>query len=399
MRIDNKKIVPIVFATNNNFAPYTGVAIQSIIEHSCGKNNYHIYILYNELCSEYINVFEKMKTDNLFVQCINVNSYISGMSDFQSLHLTQETVYRLIIPDIFEQYDKIIYLDGDIIVKDDISDFYNNDIDSYVIGAIREVPCNAMEKYYLTHHSEVFIESAFNAGVLLININEFIKQKIKEKCLKLLEDDFSRTTPLFNYLDQDVLNITCKDKVKFLDPLWNIQIKFMFAGEYNTVKYDFRETLINLSKKAKILHFAGSNKPWNLDCLTGADEFWEIAVKTNFYNEIKKRFICFKEKMINSKPLKNIKKDSNIILYGAGGKGRELREIIVYEKHCNIILWVDKYASNSFTNYDIHLPNEICNYYYDNVVIAIENETIAQTVINELISIGIVEEKIIWAFQ
>ena len=64
MRIDNKKIVPIVFATNNNFAPYTGVAIQSIIEHSCEKNNYHICL--NNGINLYLNS-KKSRTFNMIL--------------------------------------------------------------------------------------------------------------------------------------------------------------------------------------------------------------------------------------------------------------------------------------------------------------------------------------------
>ena len=52
--IEKNIIIPIVFASDNNFAPYTGVAVKSIIENASINYSYHIYVLYNELCIEYI---------------------------------------------------------------------------------------------------------------------------------------------------------------------------------------------------------------------------------------------------------------------------------------------------------------------------------------------------------
>ena len=173
----------------------------------------------------------------------------------------------------------------------------------------------------------------------------------------------------------------------------------MFAGEYNILNSAYQSEYLNAYKHAKIVHYAGRIKPWNLECLTGATEFWSLAKKTAFFDEIKDRFIKSKEAMYNNVPLKNIEKNSNIVLYGAGGKGRELREILVHEQYCNIVLWVDENAKSKFPNYDIHLPEEIINYVYDKIVIAIENENVADNVMKELIDNNIDKNKIIWAFH
>ena len=53
-------------------------------------------------------------------------------------YITSESFYRLFMPAIFSQYDKMLYLDSDTIVCKDLSQLYNNDIDNFYAGVIKE---------------------------------------------------------------------------------------------------------------------------------------------------------------------------------------------------------------------------------------------------------------------
>ncbi len=97
-------------------------------------------------------------------------------------------------------------------------------------------------------------------------------------------------------------------------------------------------------------------------------------------------------------PYKEIEKEKNIILYGAGNVGKQFYNQVRTSSFCNVVLWVDKeYLYYSERNYPVKSISEICSASYDYVVIAILNEQIANEVRNELINNYNVEpEKIIW---
>ena len=306
----------------------------------------------------------------------------------------------MLIPKIFNQYEKIVYLDGDIIVKDDIAELYNLDIGECVLGVVHEVCNNAMSKYYSMHHEGLSVEEAFNSGILLINSGMFEREKVREKCIELLEKDVKRSEPRFTYLDQDVLNIVCKEKVYFLDERWNFQTKYLFAGEEVHLNIEYNNKYVEASANPAIIHFAGRNKPWFIRCLPNADEFWEVVEHTVFYDEINKRADLYREQSFLQPPFCNIQRNSKIVLYGAGGKGRELWELINYEKYCEIVLWVDKNAKElSMYNSNIFEIEKIKKVQFDNVVIAIESKKIAYEVKQKIIELGICEERIAWAYR
>jgi len=395
-----EKVIPIVFATNDNFAPYTGVAIESLIIHSNSDNKYCVYVLYNEMSELHRRNIEGLSREHVSVECVNVSEQIRGVTDFKSLHLTQEAIYRLLIPKIFNQYEKIVYLDGDIIVKDDIAEFYNLDIGKCVLGVVHEVCNNAMSKYYAIHHDELRVEDAFNSGILLINADMFEREEVREKCIELLEKDVKRSEPRYAYLDQDVLNIVCKDKVCFLDDRWNFQTKYLFAGEEHNLNINYKNTYIKAAENPGIIHFAGRNKPWFIRCLSNADEFWKVAEHTVFYGEINKRAELYREQSFLQPPFCNIQKNSKIVLYGAGGKGREIWELINYEKYCEIVLWVDKNAKElSRYNSNICEIEKIKKVQFDNVIIAIESKEIAYEAKQIIAELGVCEERIEWAYR
>lgn len=92
-------------------------------------------------------------------------------------------------------------------------------------------------------------------------------------------------------------------------------------------------------------------------------------------------------------PYEIIEKNSDIVLYGAGIVGNSYFRQIKNNNYCNIIAWIDKNKSNG---QDIMLPNQICNFNYSKIIIAIMDSRIADQIMNELIMLGVEKEKILW---
>ena len=169
------KRVPVVFATNENYAPYAGVTITSIVENSSKDFFYDIYVFYTELSKETINAFETMSGKNYSVTCVDVNSYIDKELLYENFHFSKEMYYRILIPTILSQYEKVIYLDCDMVVLGDLSELYQTDLQGYVLAGVSDVQ-HYDSKRYVEDTLGLDTKKYINSGMLVINCKEFKKQ-------------------------------------------------------------------------------------------------------------------------------------------------------------------------------------------------------------------------------
>ena len=128
--------------------------------------------------------------------------------------------------------------------------------------------------------SKTLAQPIMSAGVLLIDV-----QKISENglCEKMIEYAATHDCDL---VDQDVMNLFCQGRVKFIDNTWNVDVNTIamkvvpYAPAMMWKEYKYNR------ERAYIYHFAGADKPWNDPGMDKADIFWDAARKTPFYEII-----------------------------------------------------------------------------------------------------------------
>ena len=256
----NKPIIPVVFAANNNFTLFSYVAIYSLIKNTSPSNIYKIYILETDLTDNNQRMLESLTQENVTVKCIDISGFTADVELKGSMHLSQETYYRLWIPLIFPEYEKILYLDSDMCILSDVAELYEVEIGNYAAGAVQDVVCHGLQG-----HTESIgladVKETFNAGVLLINAVEFEKQKIREKCLALLAEDYKRKERRLVFADQDALNIVLYENHYRMDEKWNCQPLYLWRME--EVMDGWKEKYIFAQDHAAIMHFSGDRNPWD----------------------------------------------------------------------------------------------------------------------------------------
>lgn len=91
-------------------------------------------------------------------------------------------------------------------------------------------------------------------------------------------------------------------------------------------------------------------------------------------------------------------KGKRIIIYGAGMVGQDVFRQIKGINEIKIVCWVDKKFSGNSVRDGVSClkPGNLLEQEYDNVLIALEDENMAETVKNELKDLGIDEKNIIW---
>ncbi|MDO5521883.1 MAG: glycosyltransferase family 8 protein [bacterium] len=270
---DYKQTIPIVFATSSKFIPILSVAIQSISEHVDPNYLYHLYVFHSDRFS--IKKAQKIQetiAPNICISFVNVSDYIKELlySIPEHFHfcISIETYFRLFIPLILQEYDKVIYLDTDLIVLTDIRHLYNIDIGKALIAGVVEFLPEPLDTY-VKNNLHLDTSKYINGGVQILNCNELNAYNFKEKFLTYLSCGMTLM------LDQDLMNKLCEHRIYYLDDKWN---------------YRWHQGSTNLSEIEipYILHYLTSIKPWKQPSLLFSKYFYHYASLTLFSNEILK---------------------------------------------------------------------------------------------------------------
>lgn len=205
----NKRIVPVVYSTDHNFIMPTGVSIQSMLE--CSNDvECAIYILQASNVTD-----EDREAIRHIVNGHNASVDFMTIDDDKMNHayevrgITSATYYRLLIPWILPQHDKICYVDGDTIFKKSISYLYDFDVENNLVAGVRVCDINGRGFKKYVKKIGCSFDEYINAGVLVFNSKLQREQNIKEEYMKQMGNKYA-------YQDQDILNVVCRGKIGYL---------------------------------------------------------------------------------------------------------------------------------------------------------------------------------------
>lgn len=266
------KEIPIFFAIDDRYIPFLGVTLRSLIDNSSKENNYSIKILYTDVSKENKSKIKQYEKENVSIEFVDLTEQLKQIEDklYTRNYFSNTTYYRLFLPDLYPEYDKALYIDSDTIILGDIAELYNEDIGDNLIAGVPDGAVQTIDIFKDYVEKVVGVadyNNYFNAGVILMNLNELRKYKFQEKFMYLLEKVRYEVAQ-----DQDYLNRLCKGRVKILDSAWNTM---PIMGE----KED--------KSKIKLIHFNLGFKPWFSDDVPYQEYFWKYAVKTEFLDKIK----------------------------------------------------------------------------------------------------------------
>ena len=270
MENNENKVIPIFYACDDNFVKYTIVSLHSMIQNASREYKYKVYVLHTGITERMMQRLYELADDCFEVSFHDVTYYLHSIAEKLPIrdYYSKTTYYRLFIAEMFPEYDKAIYIDSDTVVNGDVSELYNTDIGEAYLGACHEQVMVQIDEYgtYAERVVGVSRYNFFNAGLLLINCDQFRLHFVLDKFIQYLHAyDFVVTQ------DEDYLNLICKDHVYWLDQRWNTEI-------FGEIPYDISE--------AKVLHYIMTSKPWHYgDCRHG-DVFWKYAKETSVYSEM-----------------------------------------------------------------------------------------------------------------
>lgn len=268
--MNEQKKVPVFYACDDNFVKYTMVSLHSMMENASKDRQYEIHILHTDISERMQKLLKEMSNENFTVQFDNVTDYLKSIRNKLPLrdYYSKTTYFRLFIAEMFPEYEKAIYIDSDTIVLGDVAELYDYELGDSYVGACNE-QVMIQEDVYGTYVEQVVgveRDNYFNAGMIVINCEQFRKNHVLEQFMELLQ--------MYNFVvtqDEDYLNLICHNKVCWLPQKWNVEVFGTLACPENEIC---------------VLHYIMVSKPWHYRDCRMQDYFWRYAKETPVYDEI-----------------------------------------------------------------------------------------------------------------
>jgi lipopolysaccharide biosynthesis glycosyltransferase len=176
-------------------------------------------------------------------------------------HQTLATWYRIFLPALLPQVDRILYLDGDTLAVESVAPLWELDLGDAYVAAVT----NVFEPWFLHRPGVLGLtgpQAYFNAGILLMNLDLMRKDGSTEALLNYSLDHIDKLM----WVDQDALNVVLGHRRHVLRPRWNCMnavIHLPWATDAFAI-----EELEEARTHPAIRHFEGPPvcKPWHYLC-------------------------------------------------------------------------------------------------------------------------------------
>ena len=295
--------INIAFASDDNFCQHLCIAICSIMENSSIEDFYNIFVLDNDKISDknkekiitFSNNYKNLKIEFISIKGINI------FENFPKAKFISSDMYsRLLLPNIFKNLDKILYLDCDIVVRSDIKFLYEKDIAEFYCAASCE---GYTYKHYCKETLGLNFKDVFNSGVILFNLKKIREDKIVSQ-FPYYNDRIKSRDEKLRSGDQDILNIFFADNFLKISKAWNFELDIPYLLRYKRYYDNISKTEVKFLRNRKnvcIIHFIGPDKPWKYTCIHSFKRYYFYYLNKTPYSDfvVKKNLKLFFRKLFN----------------------------------------------------------------------------------------------------
>ena len=284
----------IVFAFNNEYAKNFTVTLNSLVQNTDADTFYDIVILNMDITDKYKEILSQNLPQNISLRFFDISDvlfkYFKDFNFITGTYWTKEIYYRILIPMIFTNYQKVLYLDSDIIVNQDIKKIFDISFDNNEIIAVKDSISSVLHidknKDRLNHITNILKisepERYFNSGLILFNLAKIDKQDYIDRLNK------AKQISKLLFPDQDILNKIFEKRTKLIHESWNYCCGTLIwhPSYLNEIKSSTKEEFLEARQNPKIIHYTSPKKPWNSVDEEYFETFWKYARTSDIYEEL-----------------------------------------------------------------------------------------------------------------
>ena len=309
----------IAYTLNNKFVPQVAASIASICENNKDAKTINFYLLHTDITNSNQKKLEKFiykyRHKANFIKLDNMPKYFDF--EFDTNGWNPIVLARLLLDRLLPNCtEKVLYLDGDTIIRGNLQKLWGNDLSKYTIAASIEPTVDKKRKSQLGLSNLPY----YNAGVLLINLKKWRKDNTGKKIIEYYKKNSGR---LFAN-DQDAINGSQKGEILTLSPKYNYynifdQYPHRFLSKLCDYPYISYAAYEEARKNPIIIHYLGEERPWRIgnkhkyknDYLKyldmtpwksqGLEDGWELYfICWNIFNFLTKPFPGLRYNIINA---------------------------------------------------------------------------------------------------
>ena len=271
--------ISIAYAPDDNYVNQTVVSMKSALEHN---EQVEFIIMYSKLSAESM---QKLGAVGGSLRLIKMDE--SQFADLTlSKWVTVQAWFRIKLPDLCKDLDKVLYLDCDTLIRGNLDELFSLDLTDKYLAGVKDVW--GVSKYVkrLGIKSGVYV----NSGMLLFNCDYCRKEHFFDKVV-----DFAKNNAkIIEFCDQDSINKVVDEHKLVISPKYNLMDTWWRGGYYEFEGEEETEYL-QAKENPVIVHLTGL-KPAFKGCGNKfKDEWWEVAKKTKIYDELLRDYMASKE--------------------------------------------------------------------------------------------------------
>lgn len=244
---------PVVLVTDENYAAPCGVVMESLLRNTGAPSKFAFFIFGSDLSTE--------TEENLRAVAERHGASLDirnpDMERFADLPLREgfsaDAYNKLYAPNELQEFEKVLYLDCDVLVERDVRSLFATDLDDCPAAAVPNGPAPFIAEFN-ERHGFPSDAPVFNTGVLLIDPERWAREQVAERVTNWIAENKEQLI----YRDQDGINVVLNGAIKSLSPQWNMEARH------------YREQWMRISdwwrREAKgnrlIVHYTGDRKPW-----------------------------------------------------------------------------------------------------------------------------------------
>lgn len=275
----NDQTIYIAYICDENFALPTGVSLYSLLVNRDCANVYSIYILCSGVTQQSKDGFKSLQSGNFKITIVDlpVLDNLESLT-IDSVHVSVTALYKFWLPYLFSDLDRILYIDGDTLILQDLLSLFNQDIQHSYVAAVSDRFAFFYRGKTFQERIDVDYDNYFNSGVMLLNL---AKMRVDHMTEKLLDH---RIAGHNDFMDQDAFNAVLGSAVTYLPLVYNSLSTCIADIDYRHLNTYYPGShlgsLDDCFKKAFIYHFASPAKPWKYSNVEYGNE-WHLYLQSS----------------------------------------------------------------------------------------------------------------------
>lgn len=257
--------IAIAMTLDDRYAPPARVTIESIHRNGGSKRGVTLVVVSRGLSDASIAALRETSASTgipIEFRVVEDVSELGAIPDW-----AVPACLRLFVGDVCADYDRVLFLDADLLILGDLDPLMHCDLGGLSAAAVVHFPPMSVMRVAVpkSRRGDANPEAPyFNAGVVLFDVRRW-----QERSIGLRSRAFLSRYPATRILDQDAWNVVLSGDWRVLDKEWNVPAGPMDdapilrgLSHMNPAITEELRSWEPAQQHPRILHYVGQPKPW-----------------------------------------------------------------------------------------------------------------------------------------